>query len=203
MELPLFQAYLSQSGHTTDKKASAKSSLSMGSDDPLPVHLEAVLGQQEARQHWLYYTVWMRKQSLLGYPANEGGSSSWSLNHHLSSCSEAVLQTGESSQYRIQSWDNNRDLFNLKIVRDLVRAFMMWALSTQQWQQQLGHRRSFKGTVAGDFWPLVFSWIDPIWAPNSYPKTFSNSGSNSRRYSNLKVVLRCIRPRGTQKIFFR
>jgi hypothetical protein len=57
-----------------------------------------------------------------------------------------------------------------------------------------------KGTVARDFWPLVFfSWIDPIWAPNSYPKTFPNSGSNSRRYSNFKVVLRDIRPRGTQK----
>jgi hypothetical protein len=27
----------------------------MGSDDPLPVHLEAILGQREARQHWLYY----------------------------------------------------------------------------------------------------------------------------------------------------
>ncbi len=27
-----------------------------------------------------------------------------------------------------------------------------------------------KGTVARDFWPLIFSWIDPIWIPDSYPK---------------------------------
>jgi hypothetical protein len=60
-------------------------------------------------------------------------------------------------------------------------------------------RTQIKGTVARDFWPLVFFMIDPIWAPNSYPKTFSNSGSNSRRYSNFKVVLRGIRPRRTQK----
>ncbi len=45
-----------------------------------------------------------------------------------------------------------------------------------------------KGTVARDFWPLVFSWIDLIWAPDSYPKKYFNSGSNSRRYSNLKAV---------------
>jgi hypothetical protein len=58
-----------------------------------------------------------------------------------------------------------------------------------------------KGTVARDFWPLVFFTNRPHMGPNSYPKTFSNSGSNSRRYSNLKVVLRGIRPRGTQKFF--
>jgi hypothetical protein len=58
-----------------------------------------------------------------------------------------------------------------------------------------------KGTVARDFCSWFFSWIDPIWAPNSYPKTFSNSGSNSRRYSNFEVVLRGIRLRGTQKNF--
>ncbi len=58
------------------------------------------------------------------------------------------------------------------------------------------------GTVAQVFWPLVFfSWIDPIWAPHSYTKTFSNSGSNSQRYLNFKVVLQGIRPHGTQKKF--
>jgi hypothetical protein len=65
--------------------------------------------------------------------------------------------------------------------------------------KRLTYSPSLKGTVARDFGPWFFSWIDPIWAPNSYPKTFSNSGSNSRRYSNLKFVLRGIRPRGTQK----
>ncbi len=46
-----------------------------------------------------------------------------------------------------------------------------------------------------------FSWIEPIWASDSYHKTKFNSGSNSRRYSNLKVVLRGIRPRGTKNRF--
>jgi hypothetical protein len=51
----------------------------------------------------------------------------------------------------------------------------------------------------GGLW--FFSWIDPIWAPDSYPKTILNSGLISRRYSNLKVVLRGIRPRGTKNRF--
>jgi hypothetical protein len=37
--------------------------------------------------------------------------------------------------------------------------------------------------------------------PDSYHKTISNSGSNYRRYSNLKVVLQGIRPRGTKNRF--
>ncbi len=46
-----------------------------------------------------------------------------------------------------------------------------------------------KGTVAQDFWFLVFIWIDLIWAPDSHPKIFSNSVSNSRRYSYSKVKI--------------
>ncbi len=49
-----------------------------------------------------------------------------------------------------------------------------------RWKQ----RKCIKGTVA-DIWPLVLIMNRPMWAPNSYPKTFSNS----RRYSNFKVVL--------------
>ncbi len=45
----------------------------------------------------------------------------------------------------------------------------------------------FKGIVARDFLPLVFSWIDTISAPDSHPKIFSNSVSNSQRYSYSKV----------------
>ncbi len=48
-----------------------------------------------------------------------------------------------------------------------------------------------KGTVARDCRPLVFSIIDPIWAPDSHPKIFSNLVSNSGRYSDLYVYQRC------------
>jgi hypothetical protein len=49
---------------------------------------------------------------------------------------------------------------------------------------------NLKGTVARDVLPLVFSWIDPIWAPDSHPKIFLNSVSNSRRYLYSKVKIR-------------
>ncbi len=47
-----------------------------------------------------------------------------------------------------------------------------------------------KGTVARDFLTLVFSLIDPIWAPDSHSKIFLNSVLNSRRYSYSKVKIR-------------
>ncbi len=50
---------------------------------------------------------------------------------------------------------------------------------------------TLKGTLARDCWPLVFSWIDHIWASDSHRKIFSNSVSNSRRYSDLSVYQRC------------
>ncbi len=37
----------------------------------------------------------------------------------------------------------------------------------------------FKGTVVQDFQLLFFSWINPIWTPESYFNRFSNSVSNS------------------------
>ncbi len=40
-----------------------------------------------------------------------------------------------------------------------------------------------------DFW--FFSIIDPIWAPDSHPKIFSNSVSNSWRFSDFYVYQRC------------
>ncbi len=43
----------------------------------------------------------------------------------------------------------------------------------------------FKGTVARDFQPLFFSWINPIWTPESYTKRFFNSVSN-RNTPNLE-----------------
>ncbi len=51
-------------------------------------------------------------------------------------------------------------------------------------------RINIKGTVAREFLPLVFSWIDPIWAPNSHPEIFSNS----RRYLYTKIVPRVLIP---------
>jgi hypothetical protein len=45
---------------------------------------------------------------------------------------------------------------------------------------------SFKGTVARDCNLWFFSWIDPIWAPGSHPKIFSNL----QRYSYSKVKIR-------------
>jgi hypothetical protein len=50
---------------------------------------------------------------------------------------------------------------------------------------------SFKGTVARDCRPLVFSIIDPIWAPDSHPKIFLKSVSNSQRYLDLYVYQHC------------
>ncbi len=40
------------------------------------------------------------------------------------------------------------------------------------------------------FFIWFFSWIHPIWAPDSHPKIFSNSVSNSRTYSYSKVKIR-------------
>ncbi len=57
-----------------------------------------------------------------------------------------------------------------------------------------GHLRNvklyLKWTVARDFYPWFFSWIDPIWAPDSHSKIFFYSVSNSRRYSYSKVKIR-------------
>ncbi len=50
-------------------------------------------------------------------------------------------------------------------------------------------QRLLKGTVARYFLPLFFSWIDPIWAPDSHSKIFPNSVSNSRIYSYSKVKI--------------
>jgi hypothetical protein len=36
-----------------------------------------------------------------------------------------------------------------------------------------------------------FSIIDPIWTPDSQPNIFSNSVSNSRRYSDFYAYQRC------------
>ncbi len=47
-----------------------------------------------------------------------------------------------------------------------------------------------KGTVARDFYLWFFSWIHLIWAPDSHPKIFSNSDSNSGRYLYSKVKIR-------------
>ncbi len=43
-----------------------------------------------------------------------------------------------------------------------------------------------KGTVAQDFRPPLFSIKRTPWAPDSYPKIFLNSVTNSPRYLNLK-----------------
>jgi hypothetical protein len=40
---------------------------------------------------------------------------------------EATVWTGASSQYRNQTWNDNPELFGLKISWDLARAFMMEA----------------------------------------------------------------------------
>jgi hypothetical protein len=48
----------------------------------------------------------------------------------------------------------------------------------------------FKGTVAPDFQPLVFfSYNDPIWTPDSYPKLFSNLIFKETALSTKKVKL--------------
>jgi hypothetical protein len=41
--------------------------------------------------------------------------------------------------------------------------------------KNLNEKDFFEGTVARDFRPLIFSSINPNWAPDSYPKIFSNS----------------------------
>ncbi len=40
-----------------------------------------------------------------------------------------------------------------------------------------------------DLW--IFSLIDPVWTPECHTNIFSNSVSNSRRYSDLHVYQRC------------
>ncbi len=77
-------------------------------------------------------------------------------------------------------------------VRCLRRAEKNHPCPTQNSRQM--HRKIvkklIKGTVARDFLPLIFLWIDPIWAPDSHSKIFSNSVSNSRRHSYSKVKIR-------------
>jgi hypothetical protein len=46
------------------------------------------------------------------------------------------------------------------------------------------------GTVSRDFRPLVFSSNNPIKAPDSCCKIFSNFVANSPRYKRIRVVLR-------------
>ncbi len=50
-------------------------------------------------------------------------------------------------------------------------------LSNTSEYRKINLPKGFKGTVARDCQPLVFSIIDPIWAPDSHPKIFSNSVS--------------------------
>jgi hypothetical protein len=51
----------------------------------------------------------------------------------------------------------------------------------------------FVGTVLRDFRHLwLFSPNNPIWAPDSRVKDFSNMASNSRRYSTKSGGDRCI-----------
>jgi hypothetical protein len=45
----------------------------------------------------------------------------------LKSWTEAAAWTSESSLYRNQSWDDNPDLFGIKIARDIARAFLKHA----------------------------------------------------------------------------
>ncbi len=59
------------------------------------------------------------------YQANGAGSRPFLCFHHLlKSCTEAAACTLEWSLYRNQSWDDNPDLFGIKIARDLVRSFL-------------------------------------------------------------------------------
>ena len=48
-----------------------------------------------------------------------------------------------------------------------------------------------KGIVTRDFRPPIFSWFEPIWAPDKQPKVFSISVSFSPRYSITKWSLQC------------
>ena len=49
---------------------------------------------------------------------------------------------------------------------------------------------AIKGTVAGDFWSLVFfSWISRILSPESHPKIFSFRGDIHKNIFNLWVTL--------------
>jgi hypothetical protein len=51
-----------------------------------------------------------------------GSGQSLCLRQLLKSWTEAAVWTLESSLFRNQSWDDNPDLFGVKIARDLARA---------------------------------------------------------------------------------
>ena len=44
----------------------------------------------------------------------------------------------------------------------------------------------FKGAVSRDFWPLFFSWIEPIWPHDKQAKMVLLTNSFPQRYSSLK-----------------
>ncbi len=57
----------------------------------------------------------------------------------------------------------------------------------------------FKGTVAPDLFDSFFSWINSIWAPDSFPKIIFISVSNLPGYLNLNLTLRWIMQWGVNK----
>ncbi len=85
-------------------------------------------GTARGPQVWLQLFV-TEKSLLCQYFANrKAGGSAWGLRHHFRSHSEVALRTGSSSHYRNSSWDDNLDLFGLKIGWDVAGAFVMWAV---------------------------------------------------------------------------
>jgi hypothetical protein len=88
--------------------------------------LEALLGQWQASQLRLP----KEKRVHWGEILRIGKVANCHLRHHLDYRSETLAWTGISSLHGNQSWDDNLDLFGLKITRDLARAFLMHILLT-------------------------------------------------------------------------
>jgi hypothetical protein len=60
-----------------------------------------------------------------------------------------------------------------------------------RWQYSISGYVCPQGTVARDFWPLVFSWIDSVWTPELLTIFLtSNSDSNLWNYPSINVVPR-------------
>ncbi len=101
----------------------------------------------------------------------------------LRNCNSAIPQ----SQFFLKSatWSPQPKVRNLRVSLPQFLAVESLEIRPFLPSDVFCYWEDFKGTVARDFRPLFFSWINPIWTPESYTKGFFNSVSN-RNNPNLE-----------------